>query len=126
MQAMKDYDLREPEFVDMEVAFRINLYRRQFDGADSFEHSAGGTEIADKLPENCRKTADKLPLTEQERQIREFVLENGSITTSQAAELLDVKLRRARGILGKMVDNHWLRKEGASRNTVYAINIGKK
>ena len=31
---MKDYDLREPEFVDMEIVFRINLYRIQFDGAD--------------------------------------------------------------------------------------------
>lgn len=27
MQAMKEYGLREPEFIDMEVAFRINLYR---------------------------------------------------------------------------------------------------
>lgn len=29
MQAMKEYGLREPEFIDMEVAFRINLYRGQ-------------------------------------------------------------------------------------------------
>lgn len=27
MQAMKEYGLREPEFIDMEIAFRINLYR---------------------------------------------------------------------------------------------------
>ena len=27
MQAMKEYGLREPEFIDMEVAFRLNLYR---------------------------------------------------------------------------------------------------
>ena len=27
MQAMQEYGLREPEFIDMEVAFRINLYR---------------------------------------------------------------------------------------------------
>lgn len=29
MQAMQEYGLREPEFIDMEVAFRINLYRGQ-------------------------------------------------------------------------------------------------
>ena len=29
MQAMKAYGLREPEFIDMDVAFRINLYRGQ-------------------------------------------------------------------------------------------------
>ena len=29
MQAMKEYGLRKPEFIDMEVVFRINLYRGQ-------------------------------------------------------------------------------------------------
>ena len=29
MQAMQEYGLREPEFIDMEVALRINLYRGQ-------------------------------------------------------------------------------------------------
>ena len=27
---MKDYELREPEFINMEVAFHVNLYRNQF------------------------------------------------------------------------------------------------
>ena len=29
MQAMKEYGLREPEFIDMDVTFRIDLYRGQ-------------------------------------------------------------------------------------------------
>lgn len=29
MQAMQEYGLRESEFIDMEVTFRINLYRGQ-------------------------------------------------------------------------------------------------
>lgn len=29
MREMKEYGLSEPEFIDMETAFRINLYRRQ-------------------------------------------------------------------------------------------------
>ena len=37
-------------------------------------------------------------------------------------ELLDVKQRRARVILKKMVENYWLKKEGASRNTFYVMN----
>ena len=68
------------------------------------------------------RSIDKLPITEQEQRIHKFALENGSISTAQAVELLGVKQRRAREILGKMVDNHWLRKEGVSRSTVYVIN----
>ena len=29
LKAMKDYGLSEPEFIEMEIAFRINLYRSQ-------------------------------------------------------------------------------------------------
>ena len=77
---------------------------------------------ADKLPENRRETADKLPVREQEKLIHKFALENGSITTAQTTELLGIKQRRAREILIKMVEKKWLKKEGASRSTVYVIN----
>lgn len=80
------------------------------------------TGNADKLPEDCRKIAVKLPGNEQERSIYQFVLENHSITTLQAAQLLGVKPRRARMILSNMVENHWLEKIGASRNISYRIN----
>lgn len=31
MREMKEYDLPEPEFIDMEIALRINLYRKNSD-----------------------------------------------------------------------------------------------
>lgn len=74
-------------------------------------------------PAKRRKTADKLPINEQEQQIYKYVLENTGITTVQAMGLLGVKQRRAREILVKMVDSGWLRKEGASRSTIYVKNI---
>ena len=119
---VKALGLAEPEFIGGEVDLRINIYRGQINGTNSLKHSATDTKTAGKLPENCRKTAGKLPMTEQEQKIHKFALENGSITTAQVTELLGVKQRRARDILGKMVDNHWLRKEGVSRSTVYVIN----
>lgn len=75
------------------------------------------------MPENRRKTADKLPATEQEQQIYKYVLENTRITTAQAMKLLGIKQRRTREILGKMVKSGWLRKEGASRSTIYVNNM---
>ena len=66
-------------------------------------------------------SAEKVPTNEQKRQIYNYVLENPSITTTQAA-LLNIEQRRARNLLIKMVDDRWLNKEGASRSTVYVIN----
>ena len=104
-----------------EVDLRINIYRSQFSGTNFLQHSATDTGTAGELPGNRRETAGKLPTTEQERQIYKFTLENGFITTTQVTELLGVKPRRAREILGKMTDKNWLRKEGASRSTIYVI-----
>lgn len=67
-------------------------------------------------------SAEKVPTNEQKRQIYNYVLENPSITTTQAATLLNIGQRRARNLLIKMVDDRWLNKEGASRSTVYVIN----
>ena len=73
-------------------------------------------------PLNRRQTADKVPVNEQEQQIYKYVSENAGITTAQAMKLLGIKQRRTREILVKMVENGWLRKEGASRSTIYVKN----
>lgn len=87
--------------------------------ADKMLDSAG------KMPDNALKvpdSADKMPDSEQERCIYKYVLENGSITTNKAMELLNVKQRRARVILQAMIKKDWLRKEGAARSTIYLKN----
>ena len=119
---LKTAGLQEPEFIGGEVDLRINIYRGQVIGNNHFQQSVSGGENADKMPVNRRENADKMPINEQEKLIHKFALENGSITTTQATELLGIKQRRAREILVKMVEEKWLKKKGASRSTVYVIN----
>ena len=102
---VKAAGLREPEFIGGEVDLRINIYRGQVDGT-----------VVDS------NTAVKPPANEQEQQIYKYVSENVGITTAQAMKLLGIKQRRTREILVKMVENGWLRKEGASRSTIYVKN----
>ena len=115
---VKAAGLREPEFIGGEVDLRINIYRGQIDG--TVDLKASNTAV--KLPLNRRETADKVPVTEQEQQIYKYVSENAGITTAQAMKLLGIKQRRTREILVKMVEKGWLRKEGASRSTIYVKN----
>ena len=115
---VKAAGLREPEFIGGEVDLRINIYRGQIDGTVDF--NASNTAV--KLPLNRRETADKVPANEQEQQIYKYVSENAGITTAQAMKLLGIKQRRTREILVKMVEKGWLRKEGASRSTIYVKN----
>ena len=115
---VKAAGLREPEFIGGEVDLRINIYRGQIDG--TVDLNASNTAV--KPPLNRRETADKVPANEQEQQIYKYVSENAGITTAQAMKLLGIKQRRTREILVKMVEKGWLRKEGASRSTIYVKN----
>lgn len=55
---VKELGLAEPEFIGGEVDLRINIYRNQINGTNTLQHSATGTETADKLPVNRRETAN--------------------------------------------------------------------
>lgn len=134
---MKNYELREPEFVDMEVALRINLYRAKSAGkvsesAGNAAESAGNAAgSAGKVPESagneeesagkCRKVPENAKLTEQQEQIIGYISTNGQITSDEAGALLAIKQRRARAVLSDMVRKGWLAKTGASRGTRYVF-----
>ena len=93
-------------------------------------------DSADEVPDSVKKMPDssirvpditeKVPDNEQEQQIYKYVLENGSITTAETVEILDVKHRRARAVLLNMVKDGYLRKEGAARSTIYVKNTERK
>ena len=138
---VKAAGLREPEFIGGEVDLRINIYRGQVetknhndfinankvpDTAEKVPNSANKVpDTAEKVPNSAREapdTMEELPDNEQEQQIFKYVLENDSITTAKAAELLGVKQRRARAVLMNMVEGAYLRKEGAARSTIYVKN----
>ena len=116
---VKAAGLREPEFIGGKIDLRINIYRGQVDGTIV---DLNDPNAAVKPPVNRRETADKMPANEQEQQIYKYVSENVGITTAQAMKLLGIKQRRAREILVKMVENGWLKKEGASSSTIYVKN----
>ena len=140
---VKAAGLREPEFIGGEVDLRINIYRGQVDGTVDLNNAIkvpdtigkmpdSGNKVPDKteiVPDNMKKmpdsgnevpdTTEKIPDSEREQQIYKYVLENGSITTAETVQILDVKHRRARAILLNMVKDGYLRKEGAARSTIY-------
>jgi predicted HTH transcriptional regulator len=91
-------------------------------------------ESADKVPISADKSADKVPIsadivpvnekvqyTEQQWEVLGYVEKNGSITTKEAESILQVKQRRARTILCKLVDNGALNRIGAYKNSIYIM-----
>ena len=115
---VKAAGLREPEFIGGEVDLRINIYRGQ-------SNDAADVDSAEKVPDSASTVPDstgKVPETDQEKQIYKVAQKNGFVTRVQVMELLDIKERRARNLLRKMVESGWLRREGAARSTIYVNN----
>ena len=126
---VKAAGLREPEFIGGEVDLRINIYRGQVDGTVDLNNAIKVPDTIGKMPDSGNEvpdTTEKIPDSEREQQIYKYVLENGSITTAETVEILDVKHRRARAVLLNMVKDGYLRKEGAARSTIYVKNTEGK
>lgn len=122
------------------------LIERQVDGTVDLNDLNNAIKVPntiDKMPDSIEKMPDtakempdssdgvpdkteKMPDNEQEQQIYKYVSENGSITATETAELLEVKPRRARAVLLNMVRESYLKKEGAARSTIYVKNTKRR
>ena len=117
LEECREYGLREPELIDAEGDFRINLYR------NNAIDSAAMPYLTEKVPESageCRIDIELLP--EQQKKIYEYLISNGQITTVQVEALLEVKQRRAREILSDMIKANLIKKVGAAKNTKYRLS----
>lgn len=101
----KEYDLPEPEFLEMGDTFRVNLYKK-----------------ADKKPIK----ADKKPIKgDRENIIFDFIQENGSISNKEARDLLGLAESTIKRLLKQMVDDGKLGVEGDKRTRRYYRKVKK-
>jgi len=127
LEECREYGLREPELIDAEGDFRINLYRNNaIDSAampyltEKVPESAGECRRVPESAGECRIDIELLP--EQQKKIYEYLISNGQITTVQVEALLEVKQRRAREILSDMIKANLIKKVGAAKNTKYRLS----
>lgn len=102
MQAMQEYGLREPEFIDMEVAFRINLYR-------------GQNEVIKVKNQNCELDAPNNDRNDLETRLSELIRKNPELTHKVLAEALAVSAATIKRTLTKMQREGKVTREGSNR-----------
>ena len=102
MQAMQEYGLREPEFIDMEVAFRINLYR-------------GQNEVIKVKNQNCELDAPNNDRNDLETRLSELIRKNPELTHKVLAEALAVSAATIKRTLTKMQREGKVIREGSNR-----------
>jgi len=107
MQAMKEYGLREPEFIDMEVAFRINLYR---DTKISLKDTNEPNNDTNKPKNDTNDTK-----TDLEIRLAELIRKNPELTHKALGEALSVSAATIKRTLIKMQHEGKVIREGSNR-----------
>lgn len=102
MQAMQEYGLREPEFIDMEVAFRINIYR-------------GQNEVIKVKNQNCDLDNPNNDRNDLETRLSELIRKNPELTHKVLAEALAVSAATIKRTLTKMQREGKVIREGSNR-----------
>lgn len=128
MQAMQEYGLREPEFIDMEVAFRINLYRGQNEVIEvknrDHDLNHGSNDLNRELDDLNHEPVDldrdsndpnHDPKDDLEIQLSEMIYKNPELTQKELAKALAVSTATIKRMLIKMQHEGKVIREGSNR-----------
>ena len=115
MNAMKIYGLKEPEFVDMEVAFRINLYRSQFDANNAIDGIDGTDGVKNGVGLALNKEGDTV------QKLLNMIAENPTATQAWYAEGLGVSKRTVSRMFASLQERGILVQNGTRRKAHWTI-----
>lgn len=126
MESMQEYGLREPEFRDMEIGFRINLYR-------NMEETRMGTDQGvQKVDQDIQKLTDdavkisvytEYKLTDKSKAVLALIKEQPDITQREIAAQLGWKINRVKYQIDKMKSQNVIQRIGTSQKGYWKILI---
>jgi len=112
INACKEQGLPTPKIEEKNDFFDVEIIRPRTITDHRPEETVGKPSENRRIPSDCN---------EQEREILEYVFENGSIKSKQVGEILNIKESRTRELLRVMVEKKFIEKHGQGRSTFYTI-----
>ena len=105
----RDYGLPDPELIDFDGDFRVNMYRK------SLIDKKQVTEVTEKVTEVTEK------VTDIEAKILELISDNPAITTSKLADMLSVTRKTISTHIKIMKKNNVIERIGSDRKGYWKI-----
>ena len=126
LQDMKDYGLAEPEFIDMEIALRVNLYRANT-GGETGTKTIEETDIIGETSTERRKTNGEtggetkvFKKTTTERVVEE-IKNDPSITQKYLADKIGLSYAGIRYVMKKLQEEGILERIGSTKKGRWII-----
>jgi predicted HTH transcriptional regulator len=134
MKAMKEYGLKDPEFIDMDVAFRINLYRGQDDLNDTNDSVYDPNDLNNSLndpkigpndlnsePNNPNNHESMVNKSNHETQLLTLIREEPELTYKQIGERLAISVSTVKRIITKLQKDGTVIRKGSKRKGKWLI-----
>ena len=121
---MKEYGLKEPEFIDMEIAMRINLYRASTDmkidnNEEISNHTGEEIRINEETSEETNKETNK-EITNREKILCE-IYASPDITQKQLAEKIGLSYAGVRYIMKQLQNEGIIERVGSTKKGQWVI-----
>lgn len=138
IRGCREYGVREPEFIDMGDAFRVNFYRSNAKtGTENTEIVAEtGIEIANTNTENRMIGTEtgiemvenqlSFSLSDTEKKIVSLILKNPEITQDKLAEIIGMSKNGIRYAMNKLKNRGVVVREGATKKGKWSIRTDAK
>ena len=131
MIAMQEYGLREPEFIDMEITFRINLYRMAEEECLSVLKTDQDTDQANQSTDqdidqiSIKENWSEAEFTDKEKAIFMFIKKQPYMTQKELASQLGWTISSVKYYMTKLKGQHILKRQGDNQNGQWEILIQK-
>ena len=139
MEAMREYGLRDPEFCDLEIGFRINLYRKEENELET-EHPVliiedkPDSKCDEKEPKRSQKGAEKEPKRSRkgaEKELKnrakikngilQHMQENPAITQRELMEEFELTRKQIQTIIKELQENEFVERQGSARSGKWVV-----
>ena len=119
MRQMREYELLEPQFIDMDMEFRVNLYRKNDDtwvdtpaGTTETETERNETETVKTETETEKVRAS---LTDTQKRVLELLADYPDYTQKKFAEEIGVSLTTIKRAVSALQKNGLLSRIGGNK-----------
>ena len=105
MRQMREYDLLEPQFIDMDMEFRVNLYRKN---DDTWVDTPAGTNETETVKVRAS-------LTDTQKRVLELLADYPDYTQKKFAEEIGVSLTTIKRAVSALQKNGLLSRIGGDK-----------
>lgn len=131
LNAAKEYNLSEPEFVEMPESFRVNLYRSQLPtqniGETSEEDRSNFGGTSEELRKNFGRTSEEhqfandAELSTTQLEIIEILLSDSTMTSDEMARRIGISRRSIENNIKKLKERGLLMRHGSKKNGYWEV-----